>query len=93
MSKEIKYRVNKFITKKDTEQYHIFQTKKEEDCPNQDSPKLTFKKESLCNKIKLKKTKSKKGLKCLSEQEIRKECADLGRVVCGTCISHMYGDF
>ncbi len=29
----------------------------------------------------------------LNEKQTREKCADLGRVICGTCISHLYGNF
>jgi hypothetical protein len=69
--------------RKDTEEYHLFESTLTVD--NKCAPKP----KSLCNKM----DKNESDLTlilCKSENEARLFCATKGRSVCGTCVSHLY---
>ena len=39
----------------------------------------------------MKKSESEKNIfMCYNENEARTKCAEIGRAVCGTCVSHLY---
>lgn len=72
--------------KKDTEELHLFRAK-----PAPDN-KCTPEKESICKRME-KSESSENVFACQSEDEARKECAKIGRKVCGICISHLYESY
>lgn len=71
--------------RKDSDEHHIFegrQTSREPlECKSQP--------ESICRKSRFSETKWIR-FSCLSEEQVRMKAATLGRVVCGTCVSHLY---
>lgn len=46
---------------------------------------------SICKKIN--EGEGRYVFTCLSEQDARKKCAEIGRSVCGTCVSHLYTSY
>jgi hypothetical protein len=48
---------------------------------------------SICEKISRKGDNSKQITVCLNEDEARKKAASIGRIVCGTCVSHLYESY
>lgn len=74
---------------KETSELHMFEG---EMTPNNPDHKCTSESSSICEKMK--KTQSLGNVfSCATEQEARDKCAQLGREVCGICISHLYADF
>lgn len=72
------------LKKKDTDEYHIF----EGDMYDNDN-ECTSNKISICEEMS--KSESLKNIfACKNEEEARKMCAEYGRKVCGTCVSHLY---
>lgn len=47
---------------------------------------------SICQKMKLADSHSDI-FTCRSEESARESCAELGRTVCGTCVSHLYASY
>lgn len=75
-----------FAKRAETEEIHIFQgkanTPPEKGC--------TAAQNSICRKASRSNTTWVASASCLSEQLARQKAADLGRKVCGTCVSHLY---
>lgn len=71
--------------KKDTKELHLFEA-----TPSKDGciPKT----KSICNKMS-KNESSGNIFACQSEVIARTECAEIGRDVCGTCVSHLYATY
>lgn len=68
--------------RKGTKEMHLFEGDfNEEPC--------TSKAESICHKMK-KSESIGNVFQCLDEQEAREECAEIGRPVCGDCVSRLY---
>lgn len=66
---------------KTTEETHVFEG-------NSTINSCTAEKSSICNKAT-----NDKGIwisTCLDEDKARKKASELGRNVCGTCVSHLY---
>ena len=74
---------------KETAELHLFEGEMTLNNPNH---KCTSDNTSVCKKMK--KTDSKVNVfSCVKEQEARGQCAELGREVCGICVSHLYAGF
>lgn len=72
--------------KKDTEEYHIFE------CEPATEKTCRCNSKSICNKMD--KSEAEKTIySCLSENETRLRAAEIGRPVCGTCVSHVYESY
>lgn len=69
----------------ESEEHHIFEGRQ----TSRDPIKCESQSESICRKSKFSETNWIK-LSCLSENQARMKAATLGRVVCGTCVSHLY---
>lgn len=69
--------------KEDTNELHLFRANLAPD------NKCTPEKLSICKKMDKNESTENK-FACQSESESRKECARIGRQVCGTCVSHLY---
>jgi hypothetical protein len=70
--------------KKGTEEYHLFEA-----TPKNDNDCILDKQSSICNKMSYSETDTNVFL-CAPENEARLKCAELGKKVCGTCVSHLY---
>lgn len=80
-----KFSKNLYIIKQkeNTEEYHIF------------TSYLTEKNECMTSNLSIcKKMKNKESIqtnnKCMNEEKIRHEVAEIGRPVCGICVSSLY---
>lgn len=69
--------------RKDTEELHLFRA-----TPNPNNTCTPVGK-SICKKMDLSES-IKNEFACEDEATARKECANLGRKVCGTCVSSLY---
>ncbi|WP_321516445.1 hypothetical protein [Marinifilum fragile] len=74
------------LKKKDTNEYHIFEG---EMYPPGGEYKCSSGRKSICEKM-LKSESERNIFACKDEKEARKLCAEHGRKVCGTCVSHLY---
>ena len=71
--------------KKDTNELHLFEgTMTKDGC--------TSSQKSICNKMDKSESAGNK-FTCYTEDEARKKCAEIGRAVCGICISHLYNTY
>lgn len=70
------------IEKKDTEELHIF-------CSKKDGKDCLVESASICGKMKFG-DKKKDIFACITEEEMRKKCAEIGRKVCGNCVITLY---
>lgn len=81
------------LKEKETGQWHIFECHKE----GMYLKNCVCERHSICNHMELDRSQcfGEKELTCLDEQAAREKCAeiDMGRKVCGTCVSHLYADF
>lgn len=68
--------------KKNTGELHLFEgAMSDKSCTSNDL--------SICEKMK--KSDSEANIfQCFDESDARKECAKIGRAVCGICVSHLY---
>ena len=71
------------LKENETGELHLFEVRKKQDgkCSSAD--------ESICGAMK----KNDKYHLCLKEKEMRIKCAEIGRQVCGTCVSHLYENY
>ncbi len=71
--------------RKDTNELHLFKGKMtEEGC--------TSKQISICEKMDKSESVGNR-FACKTEEEARKKCAEIGRNVCGICVSHLYANY
>jgi hypothetical protein len=70
-----------------TNQYHLFEGRLN---PPDSETKCTSEKKSVCEKMSW--VEGSKFSCETDEKIVRLKCAELGREVCGVCISHMYAD-
>lgn len=75
-----------FAKRNETEEIHIFQGQTKP-APAKD---CTANQNSICRKASRSNTAWVASAGCLSEQVARQKAAELGRKVCGTCVSHLY---
>lgn len=68
--------------KKDTEELHLFMGEMTEDA-------CTSKQQSICKKMNKSESTGNR-FQCADESTARKKCAEIGRGVCGICVSHLY---
>ena len=73
--------------KKDTEELHLFEAIMAVDKKN-----CTPNTKSICKEM-LTTESDQNNFTCLYEADARKKCADIGRPVCGTCVSHLYESY
>lgn len=57
--------------------------------PNTEPRRCSVPARSICQKAE-RDSADFVGLACLTEQKAREAAAELGRKVCGTCVSHLY---
>ena len=71
------------LKQNDKDQLHLFRSKKglNNSC--------TAEIQSICKKMK---HKAESVYSCKPEEFIRTKCAEIGRPVCGICVSNLYGD-
>ncbi|AXG70838.1 hypothetical protein KORDIASMS9_03085 [Kordia sp. SMS9] len=69
-----------------TGQLHVFKSKKD------DAGECFTETMSVCGKMRYNQT-IKHHFACQTETFTRKKLAEIGRSVCGTCVSHLYGDY
>ena len=69
--------------KKETQEFHLFRAK-----PTVDS-KCTPESKSICKEMDLSES-SERIFSCEKEAAARRKCAEIGRQVCGTCVSSLY---
>lgn len=68
--------------KQETKELHLFEG-------DMTTTGCNSKSTSICEKMK--KLESEKNIfTCFNEGEARKKCAEIGRDVCGICVSHLY---
>lgn len=68
--------------RKETKEYHLFEGDFSQN-------PCTSKHESICQKMD--KSESEGNIfQCLGDNDARKQIAEIGREVCGTCTSHLY---
>jgi hypothetical protein len=73
------------IKRKDTDELHLFNSRStSEGCKAEQC--------SICQKMKLYEM-GEVIFACKDENETRKECAKLGRKVCGVCASNLYATY
>lgn len=70
-----------------TFELHIFEGTPTE--PN----RCQLEKSSRCGNIELRDVEKTSRFACISAQEMRVRCAEIGAKVCGTCISTLYAPF
>lgn len=73
--------------KKDTEELHLFEAEM-----NTAGTECTPKEKSVCREMDKSESSSNK-FTCEDEKTARIKCAEIGRAVCGTCVSHLYATF
>lgn len=73
--------------RKDTEELHLFRA-----IPTSDNKQCTPNKISICKKMD-KDESSGNIFTCASENDARKKCAEIGRPVCGICVSTLYTSY
>lgn len=73
------------LEKNNTKELHLFHSRLSNSACNALN-------DSICNKMTLSEN-SKTIFSCKDENEARKKCAELGRQVCGTCVSNLYADY
>ncbi|WP_280564530.1 MULTISPECIES: hypothetical protein [unclassified Chromohalobacter] len=71
---------------KETGELHLFKGVMQ---PNKADYPCTSNKVSICEEMNKSDSESNK-FTCCDESEARKKCAEFGRSVCGTCVSHLY---
>ncbi|MCF8277007.1 MAG: hypothetical protein K9J17_09745 [Flavobacteriales bacterium] len=71
---------------KDTEELHLFEA------TLNTNKTCTPKKLSICQKTDTSDSAENK-FACYTESAARKNCAEIGRQVCGTCVSHLYESY
>ncbi|CAM1371436.1 conserved hypothetical protein [Tenacibaculum litoreum] len=82
--------MNKLFTlleKNNTKELHLFRSKR-----NSSGDCYAEEEESICKKMHLEERKSVK-FSCLDKYNARKECAEIGEEVCGTCVSALYSKY
>ena len=72
-----------FMKSTKTEEIHIF----EGDITAESCTALN---DSICKKMQKKDGKWINGSTCLKEQHAREKAANIGRPLCGDCVSHLY---
>lgn len=72
--------------KKDTKELHIFKGDFTE------GKKCNSEASSICNKM-IKSESAGNKVACKNASEMRLECAQIGRAVCGSCVSHLYATY
>lgn len=71
-----------------TDQFHLFEGKLN---PPDSEMKCSSESFSICEKMKW--VSGSKDISCeVDESIVRVKCAQLGRSVCGICVSHLYAD-
>lgn len=71
--------------KRDTGELHLFKGRMTEDG-------CTSKQISICEMMD--KSESAENIfQCYDEDKARKKCAEIGRDVCGVCVSHLYATY
>jgi hypothetical protein len=71
---------------KDTDELHLFEGKMTE------PKKCSSNQVSICRKMK-KSQNAANQFACEDEKVARTKCANIGRAVCGICVSHLYADY
>jgi len=71
--------------KKDTGELHLFKGRMTDDA-------CTSKQVSICEKMDKSESEGNK-FACHNEDDARTKCAEIGRNVCGICVSHLYETF
>ena len=71
------------LKQNDKGQLHLFKSKKDL------NSSCSTESQSICKKMEY-----EKGYKflCNTDKDARTKCAEIGRPVCGTCVSNLYGD-
>ena len=70
--------------KKNTDELHLF-----EGGMSSDNKSCTSNQKSICKEME-KSESTENVFTCYEEKAARIRCAEIGRLVCGTCISHFY---
>lgn len=73
--------------RKDTEEHHLFFNQK-----NDAGECRTKGDKSICKKM-TRAEASSSIFTCYTPSEARRKCAEIGRPVCGTCVSHLYASY
>lgn len=79
------YNLFTLFKKNNTEELHLFNSEKVPDTCN-------VRNQSICNKMSYDE-KSETIFVCKDENTARTKCAELGRQVCGICVSNLYADY
>lgn len=80
------YNLFSLLKRKDTGVLHLFHSRLNGNACLVQSPHI-----SICHRMSLNESESTV-FSCEDEDTARIECAKLGRVVCGTCVSNLYAD-
>ncbi|WP_202424606.1 hypothetical protein [Duganella levis] len=76
------------LEKENTEELHLF----EGEMLNTNPETCNVPAKSICRKMNKSESSDTK-FACQDEVAARKACASRGRIVCGTCVSHLYTDY
>lgn len=78
------------LKKNNIDEWHIFECHDE----NIFLKHCVCESQSICQRMTIddKNKCLKNDFTCLNEEEARLKCAEMGRVVCGTCVSSLYGN-
>lgn len=71
---------------KETGEMHLFKGRMNK---NDNDHPCTSKSISICERMDKSDSEINR-FTCYDENQARKKCAELGRLVCGTCVSHLY---
>lgn len=80
------YNLFSLLKRKNTGVLHLFHSKLNGDACNVEPHKL-----SICQRMSLDESEATI-FRCENENEARRRCAEIGREVCGTCVSNLYAD-
>lgn len=80
---------NRYALAKGDDLWHIFPATHKE--PPNTGCSLLNSRNSICNKLDWNDAIEKKD-HCYNEHEMREECKEIGRPICGICISHLYAE-
>lgn len=72
--------------KENTDELHLFEGEMKPDGG------CTANRESVCTEMSYNEG-SRNKFACKDEHDARKMCAEIGRAVCGTCVSHLYATY
>jgi hypothetical protein len=76
-----------FYKYRETEEIHIYKGKFTSDT------ECNANRISICGKVNKVTEDTVRVISCLNEEEARRKAAEIGRTVCGGCVSHLYSSY